>query len=88
MVAALTASFAAAPAQAGRHGPRKPAPAITATQPDPGTAYIVPADNDDGRSRFLLADLPDRYEAPAQGVQLRWRLNKVKMKVPFSIAGM
>lgn len=43
--------------------------------------------NDHTRSRYMLVnDLPETYDAVEEhGVQVRWKLNKVKVKVPFAL---
>ncbi|WP_157215442.1 hypothetical protein [Flavisphingomonas formosensis] len=38
------------------------------------------------RSRYMLIDdLPETYGSKPQGVQVRWRVNRVKVKVPFAL---
>lgn len=84
MMAGLAASFVAmAP-----HANARPGRTVT----DHASAALrftsLTRPDDHGHSRYMLiSDLPETYDTVEEhGVQVRWKLNKVKVKVPFALS--
>ena len=47
---------------------------------------LTAAEREPARSRYMLIDdLPETYGPKPQGVQIRWRVNRLKVKVPFAL---
>jgi len=54
----------------------------------PGSSPFTPltGHREPARSRYLpIDDLPETYGVGEQGIKVRWRINKVKVKVPFAL---